>query len=453
MAIIKTHFYNISFENRDLIKMLIKMTEYQEEMFPQDSKKIVNNVKGVSVMDQTNPYNEVLDNLYHVLNRLGLNGNVQDNEYQEINVASVKNLIEEVNTKIDEIVTIKEDILKEKDENDQAITLLKNLRESDISVDDVKNTKYITCRFGRLPVSEYDKIKYYHDYEFVFKELSRTKQYVWIAYVGLTKNISEIDNAFSSMAFESVELPEFAHGKMDEAIEMLTEEAAAMEKYAAKMEVKLENVKNEYQEQLLEDFTRVYNLKKLYDKCCYVVDFSQKAAIYLFTSLSIEEIKNRFDDVESVKVIELPANIYENRNIIAPVLTKNNWLTKPFSNILSIQTGDRFDPTTIVAILSLLIGAICLGDIGVGLLLIVIGFIVSIKGTNNFSEILKRVGVAVLLGGLVYGTCFYQIELYTPLIDMPIHIVHTLMFGVVIWVVAIIILLIIKKIVRRSIKV
>ena len=137
MAIIKTHFYNISFENRDLIKMLIKMTEYQEEMFPQDSKKIVNNVKGVSVMDQTNPYNEVLDNLYHVLNRLGLNGNVQDNEYQEINVASVKNLIEEVNTKIDEIVTIKEDILKEKDENDQAITLLKNLRESDISVDDV----------------------------------------------------------------------------------------------------------------------------------------------------------------------------------------------------------------------------------------------------------------------------------------------------------------------------
>ena len=129
MAIIKTHFYNISFENRDLIKMLIKMTEYQEEMFPQDSKKIVNNVKGVSVMDQTNPYNEVLDNLYHVLNRLGLNGNVQDNEYQEINVASVKNLIEEVNTKIDEIVTIKEDILKEKDENDQAITLLKNLRE------------------------------------------------------------------------------------------------------------------------------------------------------------------------------------------------------------------------------------------------------------------------------------------------------------------------------------
>lgn len=47
MAIIKTHFFNISFEHKDLMKMLIKMTEYQDEMFPQDSKKIANNVKEI----------------------------------------------------------------------------------------------------------------------------------------------------------------------------------------------------------------------------------------------------------------------------------------------------------------------------------------------------------------------------------------------------------------------
>lgn len=40
----KTHFFNISFEHKDLMKMLIKMTEYQENMFPQDSRKIANNV-------------------------------------------------------------------------------------------------------------------------------------------------------------------------------------------------------------------------------------------------------------------------------------------------------------------------------------------------------------------------------------------------------------------------
>lgn len=143
MAIIKTHFFNISFEHKDLMKMLIKMTEYQDEMFPQDSKKIANNVKGVSVMDEANPYNEPLDNIYHILNRLNLESNVQDNEFKEINLHNANKLIDDINDKIDNIVKIKEDITKEKEENDEAIILLKNLEESKISVDDVKNTKCV----------------------------------------------------------------------------------------------------------------------------------------------------------------------------------------------------------------------------------------------------------------------------------------------------------------------
>ena len=100
MAIIKTHFFNISFEQKDLIKMLIKMTEYQEEMFPQDSKKIAHNVKGVSVMDDVNPYNEPLDNIYHIFNRLSLDTRVKDNEFEEINLFEVNKLIDEINEKL-----------------------------------------------------------------------------------------------------------------------------------------------------------------------------------------------------------------------------------------------------------------------------------------------------------------------------------------------------------------
>ena len=176
MAIIKTHFFNISFEHKDLMKVLIKMSEHQDEMFPQDSKKIANNVKGVSIMDEVNPYNEPLDNIYHILSRLNLNSDIQDKEFKEINLYNVNKLIDDINSQIDNIVNIKEGIIKEKDENDEAVILLRNLEESKISVDDVQNTKYITCRFGKIPVGEFTKIQYYRDYEFVFKELNRSKQ-------------------------------------------------------------------------------------------------------------------------------------------------------------------------------------------------------------------------------------------------------------------------------------
>ena len=214
--------------------------------------------------------------------------------------------------------------------------------------------------------------------------MNRSKQYVWIVYAGLTSSISEIDNAFSSMSFEPISLPEFAHGKVHEAIDELTEESTAMEQYIAKMDSKLEDIKKEYKEEVLETFTRLYNLKRLFDKCRYVVDFSQKASIYTFSSFDLKEAEAKFDDIDSVKVMELPVNIYENRNIVAPVLVRNNSLMQPFENVLSVTLGDTFDPTTIVALLTMLIGAVCVGDIGVGALLIVLGFLFTIKKPNNF---------------------------------------------------------------------
>lgn len=453
MAIIKTHFFNISFEQKDLMKMLIKMTKYQEDMFPQDSKKIAHNVKGVSVMDDTNPYNEPLDNIYHILNRLNLDADVQNDDFKEINLYNVNKLIDDVNNKIDNIVNVREGIIKEKDENDEAIVLLKNLKDSKISVDDVKNTKYITCRFGKIPVADFNKIQYYRDYEFIFMELNRSKQYVWIVYAGLTNSISEIDNAFSSMSFEQINIPEFAHGKVSEAIEEIDEESKAMEQYIKKMDTKIEEVRNNYREELLATFTNLYNLKRLYDKCRYVVDFSQKAAIYAFSSFDIKEVEEKFSDIESVRVIELPVNIYENKNIVAPVLIKNNSLFQPFENILSTTIGDTFDPTVLVGIITMVIGAVCIGDIGVGILLMLLGLLFTIKKANNFGNILKRVGVAILIGGLFYGTVFYQVQLYNPPLTLPLHIVHTFMFGVSLWVILMVVLIIIKKIMRKSIDV
>lgn len=450
MAIIKTHFFNISFEHEDLMKMLIKMSEYRDDMFPQDSKKIANNVKGVSVMDEVNPYNEALDNIYHILNRLNLESNVQDHEFKEINLDTVNELIDTINSQLDSINDIKENIVKEKIENDEAIELLKNIEASKISVDDVENTKYITCRFGKIPVNNFDKIKYYRDYKFIFRELNRSKQYVWIVYAGITNNITEIDNAFSSMSFEKINLPSFAHGKVHEAINELIEETTAMDLYIDKMDKKIENLKNTYQVELLEVFTRLYNLKQLFEHCRYVVDFSQKAAIYTFSSFDLSELEEKLKDVDSAKVMELPVNIYENRDIVAPVLVKNNALVQPFENILSITLKDVFDPTPFVAFISMIIGAVCIGDIGIGALLIGLGFLFTIKQPNKFGGILKRLGLAILIGGLFYGTAFYQIELYKPIVSLPLHVIHTFIFGFSVWVISMVGLIIVKKVTQKS---
>ena len=65
------------------------------------------------------------------------------------------------------------------------------------------------------------------------------------------------------------------------------------------MKQRLEDIKKEYKEEVLETFTRLYNLKRLFDKCRYVVDFSQKASIYTFSSFDLKEAEAKFDDIDN----------------------------------------------------------------------------------------------------------------------------------------------------------
>ena len=84
------------------------------------------------------------------------------------------------------------------------------------------------------------------------------------------------------------------------------------------------------------------------------------------------------------------------------VLVRSNSLMQPFENVLSVTLGDTFDPTTIVALLTDAYPCcLCVGDIGVGALLIVLGFLFTIKKPNKFGGMLKRLGAAVLIGGLI----------------------------------------------------
>lgn len=452
MAIIKTHLYSISFDRDDLMKILIDLDSNKETIFPQDSKKIVSNVKGVSVMDQVNPYNESLDALYQILDRLDISKEVTNKEYKEIDLTEVEELLATINNKIDEIVNIKQSIISEQEENKEAINVLQNITKAQVSLDDIGNTNYITIRLGKVPIADYNKLKYYKDYQFIWRKLTETKHYVWLVYTGLTKNIGEIDNILYSMNFEPTKIPDFAHGGVVAAIAELEEEVHAMDTYIEEANMKLEEVKKEYFDEILRTFNQVYNLKKLFDQCRYVVDYSHKAAIYSFSTLTQSEVENALKEVANLKVMELPENIYSQQGINPPVIIKNNKFFEPFQNVLTGHPGDTFDPTIIIAIVSLVAAAILIGDVAIGVILGILGLLLSLKKESVLSGLLQRFGVAILIGGLLTGKYFYINEIFGSILDLGMQVPLRFILCVAIIVVIIVVLMIIKKLTRKQMK-
>ena len=442
-----THLYNIVFSRDDYMEVLMKLENHQDSIYPVKAKKVISNLDHATSMEDRNPYNEVLDELYNVMDVLHIERVDRPVQSAFLNVREILDYISEIHQKLDDINEIKRGIKKDYYENQEAIELLSCLNRDRISIDDIHELKYVALRFGKLPLSQIEKIKYFDSYPFVYQELSHTDQFAWIVYGGVEHSIGEIDNIFSSMNFEEVKLPKFAHGKMEEAVAELKAENKTMEAYLQELDQRIEKVKEENEEQLLGDFWKTYRLKELYKKGKYVVDLKTKAAVYAFSSFNKNELE-AIVNVPGITIHELPIDTYQDQGIEGPVYVENNAFFQPFECLFTFKPGEKFDPTILAGVVMMLSALVLLGDLGVGVLAILLSFI--IKG--NISKLLQRVGAAVTIGGLLSGTVFYSMSLYDSIFVVGTNYAMQIGLFFAINIVVLLVCSLVKKVTKRSIK-
>lgn len=442
-----THLYNIVFSRDDYMEVLMKLENHQDSIYPVKAKKVISNLDHATSMEDRNPYNEVLDELYNVMDVLHIERVDRPVQSAFLNVREILDYISEIHQKLDDINEIKRGIKKDYYENQEAIELISCLNRDRISIDDIHELKYVALRFGKLPLSQIEKIKYFDSYPFVYQELSHTDRFAWIVYGDVEHSIGEIDNIFSSMNFEEVKLPKFAHGKMEEAIAELKAENKTMEAYLRELDQRIEKVKEENEEQLLGDFWKTYRLKELYKKGKYVVDLKTKAAVYAFSSFNKDELE-AIVNVPGITIHELPIDTYQDQGVEGPVYVENNAFFQPFECLFTFKPGEKFDPTVIAGVVMMLSALVLLGDLGVGVLAILLSFIV--KG--NISKLLQRVGAAVTIGGLLSGTVFYSMSLYNSIFVVGTNYAMQIGLFFVINIVVLLVCSLVKKVTKRSIK-
>ena len=96
-----------------------------------------------------------------------------------------------------------------------------------------------------------------------------------------------------------------------------------------------------------------------------------------------------------------------------PIKLKNNWFTRQFevlTGMYGMPVYGEYDPTPIVAPFFLLFFAMCMGDAGYGILLILIGMFLKYKmadsGLGKMNGLVTFLGIGTLVIGLFLGTFF-----------------------------------------------
>ena len=403
MSIKKTFLYTISFQKNNLIDIL-QLLETRNDLYPVLGSEVISNVKGVKLLDKSHPYDPILEDLEYIKEHIHYKMVGTGNRCCEP-TPSMYDEIEMVKKEVEKIQAAKTQLNDELLENMNVLAVLEKLKEGNVNIDDLQNTKYVTTRIGKLSIKQKRKLKYYREHRFVFTEVTRDEKVIWGMYTALNQDILKIDNVFAALEFEVIKIPDFVHGTMEEALEGINELSKKMEEYIQSMDQKFENLKEKYGYRMNQMEQNILMILHSYQHLDYIVDYTSSLALVTFTTRTIEEVEKLIENMPQATVLSLPVDMYEQRNIHSPIVLDNPSVVRPFENFILQKRNDRFDMSKLVTILFMLGSAIILGDIAIGILIFILSYLFKKIRTR---KILQIIGISTFVGGLTYGTLFFK---------------------------------------------
>lgn len=423
MAIAKMKLVNITSDRTKLDEVLLRFVEL-DCLHPEPATKIAESVHGVTTLQEEDPYCELLSRLKDLEVNLGLSLNNEFIKDWKCDLNEMSTYMEQLERKREEIEEVKRELEGVIQANKDALTQVENIEGMDVSLDDIFSCKYVNVRFGRLPLDSVDKLQYYGNRPFVFRSFKEDSSYSWCMVLSTPKYEREVDNILSSLYFERIRIPDFVHDTPEKAEENLKAEIESDYQQLASIEKERDDMIQACQQRLQVIKGRLLFLENTFEARKYVVGLGERFTITGFAaSDDVKKIEAVFADIKDVEIAARPA--YSDRRFTPPTKLKNSWFTRPFSmfvEMYGLPNYEDIDPTPFVALTYTLLFGIMFGDVGQGLVLILVGWLAAKLKHMKLGEIGIRIGISSTLFGFVYGSVFGDEHLLDPLYQSLFHL-------------------------------
>ena len=311
-----------------------------------------------------------------------------------------------------------------------------------VDIEQIFACKHIKVRFGRLPTDSYDKLSYYEDKNFYFLAYGRDKEYVYGFCFAPLSEAEEIDSILDSLYFDRIRLPDFVHGNVDDAAKALEKNVDDDKNDVESRKMDLADYVEQQRDTLNKYFTKLKKLHDTFELREKVMMIRDKFYIVGFVpEKDSERFKKYFEDLKTVSLVMKPCD--ENGEIETPVKLKNNKFAEPFSmfvDLYGLPAYNDINPTNFVAITYTLLFGIMFGDLGQGLVILLLGIVLWKWKKMTLGRIMERLGVSSMIFGTLYGSVFGYEELLDPMYEslgisfLPfkaIHSINNVLYGAI----------------------
>ena len=426
-------FVNISGPRSDIDRVMdLYLSRYEIQLESALSElKTVDNLRPFVEM---NPYK---DALVKAVQFVGFLENPEETEPDtSLGLNDIFELIRTMNEEYLKLQAKQEEWKKKKEEIASKQKIIEPFRPMGGDLSQVLHYKYISYRFGKMPQEQYQKLEKYllGELDAVFVKGVQDEQFVYGAYFAAPDHLQKTDAVFRSLHFERVEIPAQYEGSPEEASQKLLKEMYDIQK-------KIEEIDKEAAEMFKKKAPQLMWAKQRLEELAHNFDVRKMAArvedkkedYYILCGWMAEDDVKKFmaEAEQDDKVFVVVEDDHDSYFGEPPTKLENPKLFKPFEmfvGMYGLPAHNEMDPTLFVGLTYSFIFGVMFGDVGQGLLLVIVGALVYHFKKSPLAGIITTAGVFSTIFGFMFGSVFGFEDVIQPLWLRPIDHMTTLPF-------------------------
>lgn len=370
-----------------------------------------------------------------------------DKEFTMIDIKAVRPLIEQIGQEVQEVNERRSDLQKRLERLESYLHQLEPLVDLDVDISELRNPRHIFAILGVIPAENLERLKTsLARTPFVLLTLRQDsdKPVVWLA--GTKHDADILERAARSAFLNPLYLPAIHHGTPSEVVESLHTSIERTQQHIVEHEAEIESLHKEHQHQLQLLLWRVRASRMITEA---IAHFGKLHHTYLIIgwvpSFRLADFTQRLQRVSKEIVIDVHPTQRDQPGQNVPVDLNNAGILGAFQSLVTIYSRPRYeeiDPTVMLALTFPLLYGAMFGDVGHGLILALLGWLVSsrkiraLRSMANLGTIIMICGLVATAFGFIYGSVFGKEDLLpalwiSPMENMMQLLIVTIGLGIV----------------------
>ena len=369
--------------------------------------------------EQASAYSVLERRVQIVMQSLGIDeGQPPSSEFDAmVEIDKIRPLVDQIEEEVKQVSDQLASERKQMEQHESTLRQLEPVADIDLDISSLRNSRYLYSMLGVMPTANVDRLQTSLarvPNVFLTLRSDSNRPVVWLA--GTKANSDVLERAARSAYLDPLSLPNDYQGTPAKIIDSLHRTIENTQRTIDELNKKLAGMAETLKQELRDLLWQSHTSRVLSDA---IVRFGQLRYTYVVTgwvqSDDLESLTQRLKTASKEILIETLPTTRSGHNSNVPVALENSKFLKPFQMLVNTYARPRYgelDPTWLIVFMFPFLFGAMFGDIGQGLVLAVLGYLMASKkvkalsGMSGLGGVVFLCGISATLFGFFYGSIF-----------------------------------------------